>query len=282
MVKVAFFVDWENFKQDIYTVQKVTRNRIMNFHDPEDMIKLFSGFVEEDEKILRIFFYSSYPLRPKNMFDAIMERKNLTQNQKNKFKKYFAENEKDLKNFYDETSSFFDDLAGADYISIRAGELKVNGLHEDASPIFVQKQVDMLMGLDIAHVSYRKHVDKVIIFSKDTDIRPALQTAQNNGIFTIIGNLENSYQPPDALKRYTDHVRTRSIKEIFSDRIKTNNNSKKNNQKKKSNPKNKVRKNNNNEKLIAKTKTSNNKSNKVDPKNNRKKPQNNRKKVKEA
>ena len=92
MEKVAFFVDWENFKQDIYTVQKVTRNRIMNFHDPEDMVKLFSGFVEEDEKILRIFFYSSYPLRPKNMFDAIMERKNLTQNQKNKFKKYFAEN----------------------------------------------------------------------------------------------------------------------------------------------------------------------------------------------
>jgi uncharacterized LabA/DUF88 family protein len=217
MEKIAFFIDWENFKQDIYAVQKSTRHRVLNFHHPEELLKLFKGFIEENEKLLRIFFYTSYPVKLDEMYINVTERKNLSRNMVAKFHKWFVEHRDDLLRFYDENSRFLDELSCQEYIDMRAGELKINGVNEDASPIFVQKQVDMLMGLDIAHVSYRKQVDKVVIFSKDTDIVPAMRTARNNGIETVIANLENGHKVPDVLGKHSDHVRTRTLSVLFKD-----------------------------------------------------------------
>ena len=45
----------------------------------------------------------------------------------------------------------------------------------------------MLFGLDIAHVSYNRLVDRILILSSDTDIVPAMKTARINGLQVILG-----------------------------------------------------------------------------------------------
>ncbi|MGM0608622.1 MAG: hypothetical protein ACQESP_09395 [Candidatus Muiribacteriota bacterium] len=215
MGKVAFFIDWENFKQDIYAVQKHTGIRVFNFNEPGALIKLFRGFLDPDEKFYRIFFYTSYPFNPRELYKSIIEKRHLNEYTIRKFKKYFQQNEKDLTLFYQENKTFLDNLSYEEYVALRAGTLKVNGLNIDGSPIFVQKQVDMLLGLDIAHVSYRQLVDKVIIFTKDTDITPALKSGRLTGVEALIGNLEGSHKIPDILKKHADVVRTKNIANIF-------------------------------------------------------------------
>jgi len=43
-------------------------------------------------------------------------------------------------------------------------------VQDNGKPIINQKQVDMLLGLDISPVSYMKLVDNILIFCKDSDI----------------------------------------------------------------------------------------------------------------
>nr|WP_321431653.1 NYN domain-containing protein [uncultured Campylobacter sp.] len=83
--------------------------------------------------------------------------------------------------------------------------------------IFTQKQVDMLIGLDIAHVSYQKLADKVILFSKDSDMKPVLKVARTNGLMTIIPTLKESRHPVTyLLKLHSDLVREKSITEVLN------------------------------------------------------------------
>ncbi|MFA7576718.1 MAG: NYN domain-containing protein, partial [Candidatus Muiribacteriota bacterium] len=217
MEKVAFFIDWENFKQDVYAVQKSTGFRVFNFNDPSALVRLFKGFLEPDEKIYRIFFYTSFPFNPTELYKSVTERKTLSEYQINRFKTYFESNEKEMKQFYDENSNFLNKLSYEEHIALRVGDLKINGFNYDGSVIFVQKQVDMILGLDIAHVSYRQLVDKVIIFSKDTDVKPALKSARLTGVETLVGNLEGSHKIPDLLRKHADGIRSRNIQEIFKE-----------------------------------------------------------------
>lgn len=51
---------------------------------------------------------------------------------------------------------------------------------------FVQKQVDMLLGIDMAEISIKKFVSKVVLIGYDSDMSPALKLARCNGIQTQI------------------------------------------------------------------------------------------------
>ena len=56
------------------------------------------------------------------------------------------------------------------------------------TPIFEQKQVDMLLGLDVAHISYCRLADRALILCcNDTDMIPAMKLARVNGLQVIVG-----------------------------------------------------------------------------------------------
>jgi uncharacterized LabA/DUF88 family protein len=94
--------------------------------------------------------------------------------------------------------------------------MQVRGVHSDGRPDIVQKQVDMLIGLDISEVSYNKHADKIIVFSKDTDMIPALKTARINGLEVVVANfIENNHIATD-IKVYSDRIITKSFEELDS------------------------------------------------------------------
>lgn len=53
---------------------------------------------------------------------------------------------------------------------------------EDVSFALEQKGVDIRVGLDVATLAYKRLVDRLVIFSGDTDIIPAMQLARREGL----------------------------------------------------------------------------------------------------
>ena len=59
MKKVAIFVDWENLRHDIKTL-KVSASDF-NYSNAKHIMKLLMSFLDKDEELYRIFFYTARP-----------------------------------------------------------------------------------------------------------------------------------------------------------------------------------------------------------------------------
>ncbi len=90
-----------------------------------------------------------------------------------------------------------------------------------------QKQIDALLAHDITKLYCTKQEGHILLFSKDTDFVPVLETAWEKGFEVFIANIkENPNSVPPDLKKSCD-VRERSVKEIV-DSLPKNQNKKKN------------------------------------------------------
>jgi uncharacterized LabA/DUF88 family protein len=98
--------------------------------------------------------------------------------------------------------SFFHDMGQSKHVALRRGELKTRGWnfsklyrkslitgHSPTAPRgsdvyanFEQKGVDMRIGIDVATLALKKLVDRIILFSGDTDMIPALKLARREGL----------------------------------------------------------------------------------------------------
>ena len=65
---------------------------------------------------------------------------------------------------------------------VRLGHLQRQGLRADGSPIFVQKQVDLLLGLDIALLSGKNQISHAVLIAGDSDFVPAIKVAKQEGV----------------------------------------------------------------------------------------------------
>lgn len=204
MKKVAVFVDWDNLRNTIEDIQRSTANRQFNYNDTTHLSKLFKCFLTDSEEFYRIYIYTAEHLtidQIKSFLKTALQRKLDT---------YLTENP-----CYEQkieiANNFVKNIVKEDYIALRTGKMIVNGLKPDGYPILAQKQVDMLLGLDISHVAHMSLADKVLIFSKDTDMIPAMKVARVNGLTVVIANFEESNRISDGLVKHTDIMRTKSF-----------------------------------------------------------------------
>jgi uncharacterized LabA/DUF88 family protein len=51
----------------------------------------------------------------------------------------------------------------------------------DFEPVLIQKQIEMMIGLDIAKLSGTKFVDRLILMTSDSELIPAIRVARSNG-----------------------------------------------------------------------------------------------------
>ncbi len=58
--------------------------------------------------------------------------------------------------------------------------------------VFKQKMVDVLMSLDIADISFERHVDHIIIVAGDSDFVPAIRKAKQYGVIVHLFYHQNS------------------------------------------------------------------------------------------
>jgi uncharacterized LabA/DUF88 family protein len=105
------------------------------------------------------------------------------------------------------------ELARKDLFAVRRGTLKFRGFKPRRTPIppkeltdadfapdFEQKGVDMRIGLDIALMSDKKVVDKIILISGDTDCVPAMKYGRKAGIQIVVVRFPNSTIAPELLE----------------------------------------------------------------------------------
>ncbi len=212
MEKVAIFVDWDNLRSTIATLQKRYNLRNFNYNDPEQITFLIRSYLAEGEKLYRIFFYTAKMLSLQEIEQYVNREDALAfeqwkKNQKN-VEKYI--------NKYQVSNEFLDRIVLQDYVALRLGKLKYDGLKNNGYPVLVQKEVDMLFGLDISHISYMRLADKVMLFSKDTDIVPAMKAARINGLEVILPTFREDERVPEVLLKHADLNRERSLLAIVT------------------------------------------------------------------
>ena len=75
-------------------------------------------------------------------------------------------------------------LRGLDNYTVREGRLMFRGQDANGQPIFQQKRVDLLMGLDFAMLSAKRQITHAAVITGDSDFIPAVEIAQQEGIVT--------------------------------------------------------------------------------------------------
>lgn len=213
--KVAIFIDWDNFRQELEAVTKKTNTKNFNYNNKKELLSSIKYFVNDsEEELYRIFIYTAPPLSQSDIEEEL-KRRNTSEETINNVKQKYNENKSKYDSIYNRARKFIDTISLEEYIALRKGVLKISNVCEDGTITINQKQVDMLIGLDIAQLSYENRVDKIILLSKNTDIKPAIKVARINGIHTVVACFEEYPAGiPKELKVHADTIRKKSFVEF--------------------------------------------------------------------
>jgi uncharacterized LabA/DUF88 family protein len=78
--------------------------------------------------------------------------------------------------------SFMDHLRREPRYEVRLGRLKYRGNDADGQPIFQQKRVDLLLGIDITLLAGKHQISHAAILAGDSDLIPAVEVAKQEGV----------------------------------------------------------------------------------------------------
>ena len=198
--KTAIIVDWENVRKRIFENPQLRKTSCKIDYNlrVKDLPKFFLTFLDQEELPYRIFIYTAEPFR-----DTISKPDGSIVD--------FSKEPVVLK-----AGKFIKDISLCDLTAIRKGRLAFRGWDSHGKPIFVQKKVDMLIGLDIAHLAYKRLVDRIMVFSYDLDIQPALRIARLEGLQVVLPVLEElgTDAIPEELIEHSDFIRIKSFKRL--------------------------------------------------------------------
>lgn len=216
--KVAIFIDWDNYRKKLEAVTKQVQNSVgkFNFNNISQLMKSIKYFLDDnEEELYRIFIYTAPPLSQKEIEDELRKR-NISQTELQQVQNHYQNNQQKFDSIYIKAKNFIKDIALEEYVALRKGILKIGKVSSNGEVTINQKQVDMLIGLDIAQLSYENRVDKIIVLSKDTDMKPAIKVARVNGIHTVIACFEEfAAGIPRELKEHADTIRKKSFQDFI-------------------------------------------------------------------
>ena len=86
---------------------------------------------------------------------------------------------------------------------LRAGPRPLSD--DDFEPILVQRQVDMMIGLDIAKLSNTRFVQRLILITSDSDLIPAIRLARANGTKVTIITGDRKTVPKRLIRACDEH-----------------------------------------------------------------------------
>jgi uncharacterized LabA/DUF88 family protein len=85
---------------------------------------------------------------------------------------------------YGQAQKFFQMLGRLPRYETRLGRLAFRGLDRNGKPIFQQKRVDLLLGLDFAILAGKHQIQHAAVLSGDSDLIPAVEVAKQEGVCT--------------------------------------------------------------------------------------------------
>lgn len=95
----------------------------------------------------------------------------------------------------------FTALKALPHFEVRLGRLEYRGKNQDGQPIFKQKQVDILMGIDLVLLASKQRISHAALFTGDSDFLPAIEVAKREG---VIINLFHGGKPHAELVAQAD------------------------------------------------------------------------------
>lgn len=148
----------------------------------------------KDEELFRLFYYDCPPYEGKETNP--IDRSNID----------FAAQPK-----HQARTRFLREIKEMDYVALRLGTAKKRGwtLHDSyirrtisgqpprppqANDVFLsleQKGVDMRIGIDVATLSLKHIVDRIVLISGDTDMIPAMKLARREGVQVVLVELSS-------------------------------------------------------------------------------------------
>jgi len=181
MKKVALLIDGGWFSKGLGTQLGCPGN----WPTAEQVCRNAKSVMTPEEEVFRIFYYDCEPFG-KTLINPI-DRSSLD----------FS-----LKPTFTSRRAFFADLGQREHVALRRGELKARGWEladaykrnlmsgspptaltpQDVYPALQQKGVDMRIGIDVATLALKKIVDRIILFSGDMDMVPAIKLARREGV----------------------------------------------------------------------------------------------------
>ncbi|HOO97827.1 MAG TPA: NYN domain-containing protein [Caldisericia bacterium] len=127
---------------------------------------------------------------------------------------YEVENPTDKqKQFYDERGQYLKRIEGVPRFENRLGQLQYRGKDEKGKPIFEQKRVDLMFGVDLVLLSTKRLITHASILAGDSDFIPAIEVVKREG---VVVNLFCGKTPHHDLKSAVDQV-TIITKEIMDE-----------------------------------------------------------------
>ncbi|RJP33379.1 MAG: NYN domain-containing protein [Phycisphaerales bacterium] len=90
--------------------------------------------------------------------------------------------------------SFVSQLERLPRFHVRLGKLAYRGERADGSPIFVQKRVDIMLGVDLTLVASKHQISTAILVAGDSDLLPAVEIARNEGVLVHLVHGPNPHR----------------------------------------------------------------------------------------
>ena len=147
MSRIAIFVDGAYF-------QKVLRDEFPPIR--VDFGKLASK-IAGGREILRTYFYDCLPWQSPTPTPEEADR-------------------------FGKKQRFFAALERLPRFQVRQGRLEFRGLNNNQIPIFQQKRVDILMGVDLALLAAKHQITDAAVLAGDSDFLPAIEAAKPEGV----------------------------------------------------------------------------------------------------
>lgn len=150
MDKLAIFID----------AGYVTKILSQEFDSTKIDYELVVGEVSdrvEDARVLRTYFYDCPPYQSSSPTPEERER-------------------------YSNKEKFFTALDSIPRFKVRKGKLAKRGRSENGNPIFVQKRVDIMFGVDLVTLALKHRISHAGILAGDSDFLPAIDVARREGV----------------------------------------------------------------------------------------------------
>ena len=149
--KVAIFIDGAY-------LDKVLQEE---FCSPRIDYEKLAKWMAQDISILRCFYYHCLPYQGNPPTDEQRER-------------------------FVRKQAFFNRIANLSQFDVRLGKLEFRGFKEGGVPFFIQKRVDILLGVDLVMLAAKQRITHAAIFTGDSDYLPAIQVAKNEGVIMML------------------------------------------------------------------------------------------------
>lgn len=127
------------------------------FNSPKIDFTLLAQKVASGKEILRTYFYDCLPYQSPTP----------TQDERDRFGK---------------KQRFFAALEKNPRFQVRQGRLELRGNDNRGRPIFEQKRVDILLGVDLALLAAKHLITDAAILAGDSDFLPAIEAAKAEGV----------------------------------------------------------------------------------------------------